>query len=100
MGGVGRDVCQDGTFFIPGLHENVSTRDDFTGKYVQAIHRIAQARGVNDQKLKNFQWLSYFVIITFDKMKYLPIDASCWPCRFRVHFFGESFFFNGSSRDL
>ena len=26
----GRDVCRDGTFFILGLHENVSTWDDFT----------------------------------------------------------------------
>ena len=26
----GRDVCRDGTFYIPGLHENVSTRDDLT----------------------------------------------------------------------
>ena len=26
----GRDVCRGGTLFIPGLHENVSSRDDFT----------------------------------------------------------------------
>ena len=30
MGG-GTDVCRDVTIFTPGLHENVSTRDNFTG---------------------------------------------------------------------
>ena len=40
----GRDVCRDGTFFIPGLHENVSTRDDFTWDNLQSQHNIVPAK--------------------------------------------------------
>ena len=40
----GRDVCRDGTFFIPGLHENVSTRDDFTRDNLQSQHNIVPAK--------------------------------------------------------
>ena len=40
----GRDVCRDGTFFIPGLHENVSTRDGFTWDNLQSQHNIVPAK--------------------------------------------------------
>ena len=35
----GRDVCRDGTFFIPGLHENVSIGDN-----LQSQHKIVPAK--------------------------------------------------------
>ena len=35
---------RDGTFFIPGLHENVSTRDDFTRDNLQSQHNIVPAK--------------------------------------------------------
>ena len=37
--------CSYGTLeFIPGLHENVSTRDDFTGDNLQSQHNIVPAK--------------------------------------------------------
>ena len=36
---VGRDVCWDGLFFILGLHENVSTRDNYIHTYVRTYVR-------------------------------------------------------------
>ena len=35
---------RDGTLFIPGLHENVSTRDDFTQDSLQSQHNIILAK--------------------------------------------------------
>ena len=46
----GRDVCRDGTLFIPGLHENVFTRDDFTWDNLQSQHNIVPAK--RDGELK------------------------------------------------
>ena len=40
----GRDVCRDGTLFIPGLHKNVSTWDDFTRDNLQSQHNIVPAK--------------------------------------------------------
>ena len=38
---------RDGIFsgpFIPGLHENIFTRDDFTGDYLRSQHNIVPAK--------------------------------------------------------
>ena len=35
----GRDACWDGLFFILGLHENVSTRDNYIHTYVRTYVR-------------------------------------------------------------
>ena len=43
MGG-GTGVSWDGPLFIPGLHENVSTRDDFTRDNFQSQHNIVPAK--------------------------------------------------------
>ena len=40
----GRDVCWKETFFIPGLHENVSTWDDFTRNNLQSQQNIVVAK--------------------------------------------------------
>ena len=40
----GRDVCRDGMFFKPGLHENVSNRDDFTHGRICNFSRIISSR--------------------------------------------------------
>ena len=47
---VGWDVCRDETFFIPGLHENVSTWDDFTRDNLHNIVSANQASIISSRQ--------------------------------------------------
>ena len=47
-------VCRDGTLFIPGLHENVSTRDDFTRDNLQSQHNVRKMRTVRGRRAVTF----------------------------------------------